>query len=242
MFCMNCGQQLPDGAKFCMNCGLPVGAVSPTGDNQSNTAVSGIHNYQVGDEISFGILNGQSNTWKILRLQERLALVICSTYICEMPFQQTSVNNPNDISFYKFRINTTWGDCTLRKWLNQDFIYGYFSQSERERILPYEVNNVGCGPTTDKVFLLNIREVLTLLPDEQSRAIGTHWWLREPGYPSTNSILHNIADFDSAGVDKSKPEYSIYAGVFDSGAVDACGYIAHGKSAVRPAMWIRLDP
>ena len=27
MFCMNCGTQLPDGAKFCMNCGTKVGEV-----------------------------------------------------------------------------------------------------------------------------------------------------------------------------------------------------------------------
>ena len=27
MFCMNCGTQLPDGAKFCMNCGTKVGGV-----------------------------------------------------------------------------------------------------------------------------------------------------------------------------------------------------------------------
>ena len=35
MFCMNCGTQLPDGAKFCMYCGIPVGSVgaqtSPAG-------------------------------------------------------------------------------------------------------------------------------------------------------------------------------------------------------------------
>ena len=29
MFCMNCGQQLPDGAKFCMQCGTPQGAIAP---------------------------------------------------------------------------------------------------------------------------------------------------------------------------------------------------------------------
>lgn len=31
MFCMHCGQELPDGARFCMKCGTPQGAVSPTG-------------------------------------------------------------------------------------------------------------------------------------------------------------------------------------------------------------------
>ena len=29
MFCMNCGQQLPDGAKFCLQCGTPQGEISP---------------------------------------------------------------------------------------------------------------------------------------------------------------------------------------------------------------------
>lgn len=37
MFCMNCGQSLPDGAKFCLNCGTPQGAVSPTGNAPSGT-------------------------------------------------------------------------------------------------------------------------------------------------------------------------------------------------------------
>ena len=238
MFCMNCGQQLPDGAKFCNKCGTPVGAVSSAGNGQSDTGVSATHNYQVGDEISFGTLNGQKNTWKILKLQERLALVICSTFICEMPFQQTSEENTNNVFF---RLNTTWEACTLRKWLNNDFVNGFFSSSERERIQPHEVDNVGCGPTTDKVFLLNIREVLTLFPDEQSRSIGNWWWLREPGYLTDNSILHDINDFNTY-IDLSKPTYDCYAGVFDSGAVDAGGYIAHGKSAVRPAMWVYLDP
>ena len=31
MFCMNCGQKLPEGAKFCKRCGTPLGAVSPDG-------------------------------------------------------------------------------------------------------------------------------------------------------------------------------------------------------------------
>lgn len=31
MFCMHCGQELPEGARFCMKCGTPQGAVSPSG-------------------------------------------------------------------------------------------------------------------------------------------------------------------------------------------------------------------
>ena len=31
MFCMYCGQELPDGARFCMKCGTPQGQVAPAG-------------------------------------------------------------------------------------------------------------------------------------------------------------------------------------------------------------------
>lgn len=40
MFCMHCGQELPDGARFCMKCGTPQGAVSPTGTTATVEAPS----------------------------------------------------------------------------------------------------------------------------------------------------------------------------------------------------------
>ena len=46
MFCMNCGQELPDGAKFCMKCGTPQGAVSPTETPQAETInLDGAHTF-----------------------------------------------------------------------------------------------------------------------------------------------------------------------------------------------------
>lgn len=46
MFCMNCGQQLPDGAKFCMQCGTSLGAVAPAGTTQANTInLDGTHTF-----------------------------------------------------------------------------------------------------------------------------------------------------------------------------------------------------
>ena len=46
MFCMNCGQQLPDGAKFCLKCGTPQGAVSPSGNVNSETInLDGNHSF-----------------------------------------------------------------------------------------------------------------------------------------------------------------------------------------------------
>lgn len=39
-FCMNCGQQLPDGAKFCANCGTATGTVKPE-ETQRKTVYDG---------------------------------------------------------------------------------------------------------------------------------------------------------------------------------------------------------
>ena len=37
MFCMNCGQKLPSGARFCLNCGTPLGVVSSSELIQNET-------------------------------------------------------------------------------------------------------------------------------------------------------------------------------------------------------------
>lgn len=46
MFCMNCGQQLPNGAKFCLECGTPQGTASPANVNQAETInLDGMHSF-----------------------------------------------------------------------------------------------------------------------------------------------------------------------------------------------------
>lgn len=39
MFCMNCGQQIPNNSKFCMSCGVPVGSTQ-TGSSSSSQAIN----------------------------------------------------------------------------------------------------------------------------------------------------------------------------------------------------------
>lgn len=367
MFCMNCGQQLPDGAKFCLNCGTPQGAVSPTGTTQSETInLDGMHTFvpamcpncnahmkvdttsnvarcdtcgteclvqdaiktltvrgnvqvgnatinitgtntdsllqrveimlgdgdfngamskcetildseptngkvyffmlmanmhcknrnelaskvkpfdgnqyylkamqygdpelknelqgyinvieaklknpKVGDEIYFGTQNGQYIWWKVLRTQDRMAFIISSYNICTMPYHHSGGK-------------ITWENCTLREWLNNDFISGYFTPAEQSRIIPCKLNNdnnpeyktPGGIPTTDKVFLLSIHEAKTIFPNDQARANGSGWWLRSPGLPSNAACVDN------------------------DGEVATIGNRVDGNYGVRPAMWIQLD-
>ena len=63
----------------------------------------------------------------------------------------------------------TWENCSLRKWLNQDFLNAAFSEGEQNAILETEVVNEdnpqfkteGGNNTKDKVYLLSISEVIS---------------------------------------------------------------------------------
>lgn len=170
-------------------------------------------NPKVGDIFNYGSYNGHRIIWKILKIQDRMALVITTDNVCKMPYHEPGGN-------------ITWSDCTLRRWLNSDFINGYFTQAERARILSIKLKNdnnlkyktPGGIPTTDKVFLLSINEAKTLFASKQARTNGSWWWLRSPGdYP-------HIAAF-----------------VYIGGEVDTIGTDVGDDGGVRPALWLNLN-
>ena len=141
--------------------------------------------------------------------------------------------------------SVTWETCTLRKWLNNDFVNAAFSDDEKAMIPTVTVSadknpKYDTDPgnaTKDKVFLLSIVEAEKYFASDEARmcvptdyavARGAYvnsdngtcwWWLRSPGY------------------------YQNYAAdVLLGGDVYEDGYgVNHGDCAVRPAMWITID-
>jgi hypothetical protein len=114
----------------------------------------------------------------------------------------------------------------MRKWLNNDVFNTYFTSAEKARILPCNLPNEnnpengtpGGVSTTDKIFLLSIREANHLFPNDQSRANGSWWWLRSPGdYPNKAAV------------------------VSENGVVSSTGFLVAHSHAVRPALWIKID-
>ena len=173
-----------------------------------------LKNPTVGAEIRFGhYSNGQSVIWKILRIQNNMLFIISSDNICRLPYHQPGGS-------------ITWADCTLRKWLNNDFINGYFTPAEQSRILPCKLNNdnnpqhntPGGIPTADKVFLLSINEANVLFANDQARDNGSWWWLRSPGWDPN------------------------YAASVHEGSVFAYGdNVRLTYADVRPALWLNLN-
>ena len=124
---------------------------------------------------------------------------------------------------------STWENCTLRHWLNNDFYNMAFSNSEQRAIVEQTVVNEdnpqygteGGNDTLDKVFLLSIGEVTNPVYGfcddysthsasrrmKRSDYIGggiTSWWLRSLGGSKSRAVsvdTRGYVDYDGDDVD-----------------------------------------
>ena len=198
-----------------------------------------VKSVNVGDTYRFGSYeqdnnksNGQEDIeWLVLAKEGTKILVISKEALDCKPYNTSYTD-------------VTWETCTLRKWLNNDFINAAFSADERTMIPTVTVSadknpdystNPG-NATQDQVFLLSITEVNKYFSSDSARQCkptdyavangawesdsgNCWWWLRSPGY-----ILNRAASVDDDGV------------VYEIG-----DYVNIGFSAVRPALWIDLN-
>ena len=121
--------------------------------------------------------------------------------------------------------DTTWEDCSLREWLNAEFLLDSFSASERDRMDVTQSHNFGnpvcgtrgCDVTKDRIFLLSIDEARSYYSADVHRGCGEMWWLR------------------TLGLNKSHA-----ASVWKDGRIHDRGWSVDKKNGVRPAVWVRL--
>ncbi|MBR4287544.1 MAG: hypothetical protein IKT55_07560, partial [Clostridia bacterium] len=195
-----------------------------------------IKNIDVGDTYTFGSYEQDNNTsngkedieWLVLEKQGTQILVISKYALDCKPYNEE----------YE---GVTWETCTLRSWLNDDFINSAFTEEEKAMIPTVSVTadanpkystNPG-NDTEDKVFLLSINEANEYFSSSDERICqptafavangawesdsGNCWWrLRSPGYGQHHAT-----------------------GVYNTGNIDEYGRsVTNACDAVRPAMWI----
>ncbi len=183
---------------------------------------------KVGDVFEYGSYGG-SIEWQVLDIQDGKAFVIASKALDAKVYNEDYVD-------------ITWNLCTLRTWLNNDFMNSAFSSSEKSAIVLSKVENKdnpdyntpGGEDTEDYIFLLSIDEAKKYFTTEEARkATATekadkdgvkvrggycNWTLRSPGYTALCS-----------------------AGVGADGYVYTDGsYISVDSNGIRPAMWVTL--
>ena len=156
---------------------------------------------KIGDIISFGHYeldnnkrNGnESIEWIILDIQDGQATCISRYGLEAKPFNTKMTP-------------VSWDTCTLRKWLNEDFLYTAFSAEEQDKLVTVtvtadenaEYHTDPGNDSQDRVFIPSAVEVQKyFLTDEErkcqtSKAAEIHggwvnldgycnWWLRTPG-------------------------------------------------------------
>ena len=181
----------------------------------------------IGETIVFGNYGGVPIRWTVLDIIDGKKLLISEEALDCRRYNDTFTA-------------VTWETCTLRKWLNSDFLNEAFSPRERERIAETVIQNPdnpkyktkGGNDTKDKVFLLSIREARKYFEDDNDRVCrasgrakkdgactDSHgscwWWLRSPG-----DIQGSAAHVDNYGY------------VYSDGGVYG------GYNAVRPAFFL----
>ncbi|MDD3219137.1 MAG: DUF6273 domain-containing protein [Lachnospiraceae bacterium] len=169
--------------------------------------------YNQGNTVTFGKYQDKELVWKVILTDGNRRMLLA-----EKPVEH--------MYFYPEREEITWSNCTLRRWLNKQFLEESFTLQERMMIIltPHQ-NNADPrwygenGPDTrDKAFVFNLKELDEYLPNKEDRAIGEWWWLR--GHGSSNLNQH---------------------AVYDDGTVYTNGVSSNSEEVgVRPAMWIRL--
>ena len=208
-------------------------------DKLIDIQITEFQNIKIGGVIKFGEYEQDDNTtngkeeieWIVLEIKDGKALVI-SKYALDKKTYNTSDTG------------VTWETCTLRKWLNNDFINEAFSAYENAMIPtvmvsadknPEYYTNQG-NSTQDKVFLLSIQEANQYFKNDDERCskpsktaksngVGMNdngncrWWLRSSGY----------FQFTAAFVR------------FDGGVYEHGSGVCNDDFGVRPALWINLN-
>ena len=187
---------------------------------------------ETGDKVYFGRYEQGEGVrpieWRVLEAGEKVLLITEYGIDCK--------------KYNETKTAITWEKCSLRKWLNHEFLEKAFGEEEEAMICVATVkadknpkyNTDPGNDTCDKIFLLSIPEVEKYLPsDEQRNCIPTAyavkqgayknedtgccwWWLRSPGLNSNSAAI-----------------------VLSDGSVHLGGDdVSDGSGCIRPALWI----
>ena len=161
-----------------------------------------------------------------------------------------------------FLYEVTWETCTLRAWLNNEFLNEAFSYQEQQAIIPTKLTNPsyvsggfvvsGGNDTTDKVFLLSKNELEIYLTTKSSRqcyptdyasstGAFTGWsYIRDDSGTASDSSAPGNTNKTCVWWLRSPGQIGFYAAGCDhTGNIFPGGeYVAVKGYSVRPAVWV----
>ena len=204
---------------------------------------------KVGSEFSFGEYGGYHTVWQVLDIEDNMALIITKYAIDIRDYNEGGGE-------------VTWTDCSLRQWLNDDFLHSSFSDAEREAI--QETTLVDTG-TKDYIFLLSSLEVNQYFTSNEDRITTLNMTKEaerayaqrvssdktyELGYDRALSFIQDLDEEDywpvswwlrssGKGEDSAPAVGRTDGSIFDQSIYGFPPFAP--VTGVRPAMWVDLE-
>lgn len=198
------------------------------------------HTLSAGDIIAFGhyeqdndLSNGTEEIeWLVLDVDEESALLLSMYGLDAKPYN-------------KEKGAVTWESCTLRSWLNGEFLEAAFTEDERQAILTAAVDNSkeqgyskwttdGGNNTEDQVFLLSYAEAWNYFTEDISRTC------KSTAYAIAQGAYVNSSNGNSWWWLRSPGNYQSVAAYVNSSGSWLSNRVNYGSSAVRPAFRMNL--
>ena len=206
-----------------------------------------------GDIITFGTYEQDNNLdngpepieWIVLDVLDGKALLL-SRYGLD------SVQDNAEL------VEITWEECTLRAWLNNDFLNSAFSAEEKAAIPTIEVDNsdaqgysewdtAGGNNTRDQIFLLSSRETYKYLNvtyagvrNMQSRVVPTDYAISAGAAASAKNKTEDGRAVGWWWLRSPGRSQRLVAIVDNNGSLDDVQANNRG-GIVRPALWLDLE-
>ena len=194
-------------------------------------------------ESIFGIIK-QPIEWRVLAVEDGRALVISEKLL--------------DSKRYNIRytgLSDTWETCTLREWMNDDFLNEAFNPSEQSKIATVtnenpdnpEYGTDGGNATQDKVFALSVEEAEKYFLNDNDRMAAPTSYAKMRG--SLVSDDDSLPTGEKTGFWwlRSPGKFGLRIGenavtVSTDGSIHLYGaHLSNDDASVRPALWLNLE-
>lgn len=255
--CPSCGEEYDSdaGYAFCGNCGASLtGKTSqdksdnPSGEKPIIRWETDRDQITVGDKAFFGHYEQDNNPdngpetieWIVLDIQDGKVLLKSRYILDTKPYNEQ-------------RKTVSWEECTLRSWLNGEFMNAAFTSEEQKAILTAEVDN-GAGQSTaewktrpgantrDQIFLLSHREAAEqYYSNNESRRCAPTAYAVKTGVLTSDE--YRTGDGELAGFWWLRSPYlgSDYSAcfVYDDGDTLIASDVTDNMTGVSPVLWIQ---
>lgn len=211
------------------------------------TKAASVAEAEIGQVVELGHYEQDNNIqndeepilWLIIHKEEDRALAVSLYGLDNRPYHDKNVQS------------VTWGDSSLRTWLNDTFYNAAFKDADKARILETELENpantvtdiAGGEKTTDRLFVLSIGEANQYLPNTHDTATSAYRAVWPTDYAVAQGAFQNYDTGNSYGWLRAPGRTaSMVARMSVDGEIDFGGSSAYYDACVvRPAMWLTLS-